>query len=189
MSSSAASHYAKGSVANIIRSMLVVGGITMVLFFLVARTNSVTPESVDVAEAAEQHASQARLPFEYAEGLPGGWTPVTERYVRSKDDLMMWSATYKTPDGEYVAIQQVEDATDSWVNTQTNNGARAGTVTTKDGRSWLKREREGKVQRSLVNEPDGSAKGELTTLVTGTGTFAQLEEFANHLKAAPTGAP
>ena len=141
----------------------------------------VTAEQVDVVAAVEQHARQAGQPFEYAAGLPEGWTPTSYRYVRSKDQLMMWSATWTTPDGQYVAVQQVADATDSWVSTMTNNGKQVGKVTTEDGRAWLKRDREGKVQRSLVHRQPG--EGELTTLVTGTGTFEQLETFANHLEA------
>lgn len=183
MSQSSVSHYAKGSVANVIRSLLVVGGLTAVIFFAVARTNSVTAEQVDVVAAAEQRAQQSGVPYEYAEDLPEGWTPVSQRFVRSKDDVQMWSATWTTPDGAYVAVQQAVDATDSWVETQTNNGARVGTVTTDDGTTWVKRDREGKVQRSLVDRQEGT--GELTTLVTGTGTFEQLETFADHLVAAP----
>ena len=181
MSQSSVSHYAKGSVANIARSLLVIGAITAALFFLISRTSSVTAEQVDVAAAAEQHGRQAGLPFEYASDLPEGWTPTSSRYVRSKDGLLMWSATWTTPDGQYVAVQQVADATDSWVSTMTNNGKQVGTVTTQDGRTWLKRDREGKVQRSLVHRQTG--EGELTTLVTGTGTFEQLETFADHLEA------
>lgn len=180
--SSAASHYAKGSVANVVRSLLVVAGMAAVIFLMVARTSSVSGDQADIEAAAQQHASQAGHPFEYATDLPEGWTSDSQRYVRSKDDLMMWSATWKTPDGEYVAVQQVADATDTWVNTQTNNGKRIGTVQTADGREWLQREREGKVQRSLVNRGEG--EGELTTIVTGTGTFDQLLELANHLEAA-----
>lgn len=181
MSQSSVSHYAKGSVANILRSLLVIGAITAALFFMISRTSSVTAEQVDVVAAVEQHARQAGQPFEYAADLPEGWTPTSYRYVRSKDELMMWSATWTTPDGQYVAVQQVADATDSWVNTMANNGKQVGQVTTEDGRTWLKRDREGKVQRSLVHRQTG--EGELTTLVTGTGTFEQLETFAEHLEA------
>ena len=47
---------------------------------------------------------------------------------------------------------------------------------------WAKRDREGKVQRSLVNSPDDAS--ELTTLVTGTGSWEQLELFAERLVPA-----
>lgn len=173
------SHYAKGTVANMLRSMAVIVALTFAVFLLVGRTSSVTPANVDVPAAAEQHARQAQQPFAYPEGLPEGWTATNVRYVRSKGDLLMWNAGYTTPDGQYVSVQQAVDAPKDWIDTQTNHGSRDGTVTSDDGREWSKRDREGKVQRSLVHDPTG--KGELTTLVTGTGSWEQLELVANSL--------
>ena len=103
------------------------------------------------------------------------------RHERLWDVLGAHLRSYTTPDGEYVSVQQALDPGEGWVDTQTNNGARVGTFETRDGRTWTKRDREGKVQRSLVHRQTG--EGELTTLVTGTGTFEQLETFANHLEA------
>lgn len=177
-----ASHYAKGSAANIARSMAVIVAITLALFFMTGRPNSTTPQSIDVPGTAEVRAQQAGQPFAYPEDLPDGWAATNVRYVRSKGDVMVWNAGYTTPDGEYVSVQQALDPGQPWVDTQTNNGARVGTVTTDDGRVWAKRDREGKVQRSLVNVPKDST--ELTTLVTGTGSWAQLEEFADKLVPA-----
>ena len=53
MSQSSVSHYAKGSVANIVRSLLVIGAITAALFFLISRTSSVTAEQVDAAAGVD----------------------------------------------------------------------------------------------------------------------------------------
>lgn len=177
-----ASHYGKGTVANMARSMAVILAITLGLFFMTGRPNSTTPESIDVAGTAEFRAQQAGQPFAYPEELPEGWAATNVRYVRSKGDVMVWNAGYTTPDGEYVSVQQAVDPGQGWVNTQTNNGARVGTLTTDDGRVWAKRDREGKVQRSLVNSPDDAS--ELTTLVTGTGSWEQLELFAERLVPA-----
>lgn len=182
---SGASHYAKGSAANIVRSTVVVAAIVAVIFFAVARPNAVTPQTVDVPVAAQGHAASAGEPFSYPVGLPEGWQATSVRYIRSAADTIMWHAGYTTPDGQYVAIQQAVDGPKEWINVQTNNGARVGTVTSKDGREWTQLDREGKIQRSLVNDPD--KKGELTTIITGTGTFDQLMEFANHLEQATPG--
>lgn len=177
-----ASHYAKGSAANIARSMAVIVAITLALFVMTGRPNSTTPQSIDVPGTAVVRAEQAGQPFAYPEDLPEGWAATNVRYVRSKGDVMVWNAGYTTPDGEYVSVQQALDPGQPWIDTQTNNGARVGTVTTDDGRVWAKRDREGKVQRSLVNVPKDPT--ELTTLVTGTGSWAQLEEFADRLVPA-----
>lgn len=177
-----ASHYAKGSAANMFRSMAVIVAITLAFFFVAGRPNTRTPESVDVAGTAQYRAEQAGQPFAYAKGLPEGWVATNVRYVRSKGDVLVWNAGYTTPDGEYVSVQQAVDPGEAWLDTQTNNGAKVGTLTTKDGRTWVKRDREGKVQRSLVDAPKDPQ--ELATLVTGTGSWKQLEEFANHLVEA-----
>lgn len=174
-----ASHYAKGTAANMVRSMAVIVGIALVIFLVVGRTSSVTPANVDVPAAALQHGTQAKQPFAYPTGLPEGWTATNVRYVRSKGGVLMWNAGYTTPDGQYVSVQQAVDAPKVWVDTQTNNGSRVGVYKGKDGRTWGKRDREGKVQRSLVHDPSG--KGELTTLVTGTGSWEQLGTFVDHL--------
>lgn len=181
-----ASHYAKGTVANMMRSMAVIVAITMALFFVTGRPNSRTPESVDVASAAEHRAAEAGQPFSYPEDLPEGWVATNARYASSTGGVMAWNAGYTTPDGEYVSVQQAAAPGEEWVRTQTNNGRAVGRVSTEDGREWVKRDRQGKVQRSLVHDPESSSG--LTTLVTGTGSWEQLEEFADRLvEAHPSG--
>ncbi len=181
-----ASHYAKGTVANMVRSMAVILAIVLAFYLVAGRSNSQTPESVDVAGTAQHHAQQAGHPFAYPEDLPEGWVATTVRYETSTNDAMTWNAGYTTPDEQHVSIRQAVDPGDAWVNVQTNKGASAGTLTTEDGRDWAKRDSDGKVQRSLVLEPE--RKGELTTVVTGTGSWEQLEGFADRLVEAETGA-
>mgnify|MGYP007029354022 CR=1 FL=1 len=54
-----ASHYAKGSAANMARSMAVIVAITLALFFMTGRPNSTTPQSVDVPGSDQYRAQQA----------------------------------------------------------------------------------------------------------------------------------
>lgn len=180
-----ASHYAKGTAANMIRSMAVILAITLGIFFLAGRSNTGPTEDLDVAGTAQHHAVQAGQHFAYPEDLPDGWTATSVRYERS-GEVMTWNAGYTTPDEEYVSVQQAVDPGDEWVGTRTGDGERVGTLTSNDGRDWIRRDREGEVRRSLVHAPE--AKGELTTVVTGTGSWEQLEGFADHLvEADPKG--
>lgn len=183
-----ASHYAKGTAANMARSLVVILAIVLAVFFISGRGNTRTPESVDVPGTAQHRAVQADQPFAYPEDLPEEWIATTVRYEKSTNDVMTWSAGYTTPDEEHVSIRQAAEADDAWLKTQTNDGDTAGTVTTKDGRDWVKRDLdgEGEEQRSLVHEP--TSKGDLTTVITGTGSWEQLEGFADRLVEADTGA-
>lgn len=176
-----ASHYAKGTAANMARSLSVLLALTLGLFLVTSVTSRSEPESLDVAAVAEQRADQAGHPLAYAQDLPEGWVATSARYVRSSDDVMMWNAGYTTPDGEHVAVQQALDPPQSWVDTQADHGEQMGSAET-DGHAWVKRRGgEGPVY-SLVDDPSDAS--EVTTIVTGTGGFEQLETFADHLVVA-----
>ncbi|NYF97581.1 DUF4245 domain-containing protein [Janibacter cremeus] len=176
-----ASHYAKGTAANMIRSMAVIIAIAFALYFISGRTNGEAPDTVDVVGTAQHHAQQSGHPFAYPKGLPDGWAPSTVRYAGASG-AMTWNAGYTTPDDAFVSVKQAADPGEEWLAAQTHDGGAAGQLTTDDGREWGKRTADGSAQRSLVLEPK-SPDG-LTTVVTGSGSWSQLEEFAEHLVPA-----
>jgi hypothetical protein len=177
------SSYANGSVANMIRSLLVIGVLVAVLVAVVPRVNNVSQPPVDVAGASVEYARASGWPLERPENLPDGWKATSVRYVRSTDGLMTWHAGYQSPTGNYVAIEQTKDATSGWVEAQTNRAAMTGSVEA-GGRTWGTYVRSGKVQNSLVHK--ASAGDELTTIITGTGTLDELSAFAGTLQVVPT---
>lgn len=173
------SSYANGSVANMLRSLLVICAILAVAFLGVGRVNSVTPQTVDDRVAAQGVADRTGRAVAVPDGLGDGWTATSARYVRSTDGLMMWHAGYTTPDGRHVAVQQVVGATDNWVSAQTIDPPPGGVWTDADGRRWERLERVDKDQRSLLDRPTDPKA--VTTLVTGTASYEQLERFAEAL--------
>jgi len=173
------SSYANGSVANLIRSLLVIVAIVVVLIAIVPRVSTVSQPPVDVSAKATQVAADTGWPIEVPRGLPDGWKATSVRYVRSTGGLMTWHAGYQSPKGNYVAIEQTRDATPEWLEAQVNRARKTG-ETRADGRTWATYVLSAKVQNSLVNQPPG--KGELTTIITGTGTFEELTAFANTLE-------
>lgn len=175
------SSYANGSVGNLVRSLLVVGGLVALLIAVVPRVNQVSQPPVDVAGTAAQVAADTGWPISVASGLPDGWKATSVRYVRSTDGVMTWHAGYQAPSGNYVALEQTREATDGWVEAQTNRARRTGQLQAA-GLGWDTYVRSGKVQNSLVHRAQGSA--ELTTIVTGTGTFEELTAFAEALTPA-----
>jgi hypothetical protein len=177
------SSYASGSVANMARSLLVVGALVAVLVAAVPRVNSISQPPVDVLSAAREVARESGWEISRPVGLPEGWQATSVRHVRSTDGLTTWHAGYQSPDGDYVAVQQTKGATAGWVEAQTNRARRVGELQAA-GRTWTMFERSPKVQRSLLWRAPSDA--ELTTLVTGTGTFEELAEFAEHLQPVKT---
>lgn len=173
------SRYAMGSAANMVRSLLVVGGLVAVLFFMVPRVNSVSGPPVDIHSTALTVVQDTGLPIVEAVGLPKGWSATSARYVRGTDGLMTWHAGYQAPSGAYVAVEQTKDATNAWVQAQTNRAARTGTRDA-GGRTWTTFVRDTKVQNSMLDRP--SEPGSLATLLTGTASFEEMDLVAAHLK-------
>ncbi|WP_270887475.1 DUF4245 domain-containing protein [Pedococcus sp. 5OH_020] len=173
------SSYANGSVANMVRSLLVIGALVALLIAVVPRVNTVSQPPVDVAAAAVEVAKETGWPIERPLGLPQGWDATSVRYVRSTAGLMTWHAGYTSPSKNYVAVEQTKGATAEWVAAQTNRARLTGTLSAA-GRTWDTYVRGVKVQNSLVAQP-ADANG-LTTIITGTGTFQELTAFAEKLQ-------
>ena len=83
------------------------------------------------------------------------------------------------PSGTYVAVEQTQDPTRAWIESQTNRAPEVGTLEAA-GRTWTMYERDTKVQNSLVDAPEGA--DELTTLITGTATFDEMKQFVETLQ-------
>jgi hypothetical protein len=173
------SRYSLGSNANMVRSLVVIGALMALIWFMTPRVNTLGGPTVDVHGTALTVAQDSGWPISEAVDLPEGWTTTSARYVKSTDGLMTWHAGYQAPSGNYVAVEQTRDATRGWVEAQTNRARRVGELEAA-GITWLKYERGGKVQNSLLDRRTGS--GELTTLLTGTGTFEELAYVAERLE-------
>ncbi|KGN39634.1 DUF4245 domain-containing protein [Knoellia subterranea] len=172
------SSYSMGSTPNMVRSLIVIGALMALIWFMTPRVNTLGGPVVDVHGTAVQVAEDSGWPISEAIDLPEGWRTTSARYVRSTDKLMTWHAGYQSPAGTYVAVEQTRDATRGWVEAQTNRARRIGEVTIGDV-TWIKYERGGKVQNSMLDRRTGS--GEMTTLLTGTGSFEEMALVAEHL--------
>ena len=106
------------------------------------------------------------------------------RFTAAGDGLRTWHAGYLSPEGNYVSIDQTQEATAGWVAAQTANGRVEGTLAA-GGMTWQKLSSEDTEQRSLVSR--GGAG--LSTVLSGTAPYAQLAQFAQALEPVPTPAP
>lgn len=172
------SSYMKGSVANMLRSLLAIGAI-MALFIVVAPRLQPDHSGVDVQETARQVVQTTGLAISAPQGLGDDWVATQAQYRMSTDNLMTWHAGYETPSGDFVALNEAEDATDDWVAAQVNQADSVGS-TEVEGETWEQYAREGaRIQRSLVR-PAGD--GGLTTVVTGNASWQQLAQFVAALE-------
>jgi hypothetical protein len=152
-------------------SMAVIVGIVVVLLLLVPRPNQIPERSLDVPAAAS--GARSELGFAPADpSLPNGWTATVADVQHDTDDLPTWHLTYTTPSGHYAGVQQAKNATAAWESRQVTDGREQGTETI-GSHSWIIRSRTDRGVTSLV------LRGPvITTVVTGTATSAEIDEFA-----------
>mgnify|MGYP001249932016 CR=1 FL=1 len=177
------SSYMKGSVSNMLRSLLAIGAV-MALFVIVAPRLQPDHSGVDVQQTAEQVAQTAGLEVSAPQDLGEEWVETRAEYRMSTDDLMTWHAGFETPAGEFVALNETQDATPAWVATQVNQAPLVGESEIA-GAQWQRYAREGsRIQRSFVRL---GADGELTTVVTGNASWDELSEFVAALEPVSAG--
>jgi len=164
------------SVADMLRTLAVIIGCVVVLVLIVPRPNEVRQPDVDAAAAAR--VARAGLSFVPAvpAGLPAGWAARRAEVQAGTDDVPMWSLQYWTGTG-YASVRQARGATPDWEARQVTDGRENGTVTI-DGRAWVVRSRTDRGITSWVLRA-----GDLTTIVTGTASTAELETLASRLPA------
>lgn len=167
-----------GSVRSMIISMVLVVLAVVAWWAWVPRADQTQQRVEDVAGIAREVGLSKHWDPAVASGLPKGWQPVNVRLVPADKQPDTWQAGYDAPGGSYARVVQTKDGSPSWVQAQTDDSRAAGSVTI-DGVRWDKLDRADGGERSLVrSEP---LEG-LTTVVTGTGDWSQVQKFAASLK-------
>ncbi|GAB6900873.1 hypothetical protein JCM9957A_39630 [Kineosporia succinea] len=159
-------------------SMAVIVGIVLLLLLLVPRPNGLPTHDVNVSSAALGAGPSVGFAPSQPD-LPAGWTARSAGLeTGTTNDIATWSLTYTTPGGTYAGIQQAKDVTRAWESRQVTDGQEAGTETI-GGVEWVVRSRNDRGTISFVNRADDG----ITTVVTGTATEAQMNEFATAVAA------
>nr|WP_279672240.1 DUF4245 domain-containing protein [Flexivirga meconopsidis] len=167
-----------GSTKNMVISAVVVALACLAWWAFVPRQEKVTRPVADVGGIAREIGISQRWDPAVADGLPKGWTPVNVRLRTAAGATPTWQAGYDGPGDGYAAVLQTKGGNDAWVSAQTGSGTGKGTVAIAGGQ-WKKVERSDGEQRSLVRT---TPLGGLTTVVTGTGDWTQLQDFAARVK-------
>ena len=169
-----------GTVRSMVISMVVILAAVLVWVAMVPRTREISQPAVDVGSVARQVRQETSWAISQPR-LPAGWKATSVRFTAAGGGLRTWHAGYLSPEGNYVSIDQTQDATDAWVSAQTSNGRAEGTMPA-GGATWERLSSGDTVQRSLVLRAAGA---ELTTVLSGTAPYAQLAQFAEALEPVP----
>jgi hypothetical protein len=175
---------------------------------MVPRVRQVSQPAVDVTSVAAQVRRETGWAISQPR-LPSGWKATNVRFTQVAGGARTWHAGYLSPDGQYLSIDQTSAAgtTGDWISAMTTHGQADGTVSAA-GATWLRLSSRDIVQRSLLlkgsplngSASKGSAsKGSmpqasvangldavgLTTVLSGTASYAQLVKFAEALQPVP----
>ncbi|WFB07630.1 DUF4245 domain-containing protein [Streptomyces sp. LX-29] len=108
--------------------------------------------------------------------LPKGWRATSVRYTPQSDVGAVWHLGFLDPDREYVAIEQSDGRPGPFVDEVTQSARKTEKTEKIAGETWQRYE--GPKYDALVREGKG-----VTTVVTGTASFAQLTKMAAALDA------
>ncbi|MFR9674378.1 DUF4245 domain-containing protein [Streptomyces sp. TR06-5] len=119
----------------------------------------------------------APYPVAAPEGLPGNWRATSVTYEGAGPDGAAWHLGFVTPDEEYAALEQSDAEQESFVEDVTYGARRTGATVRIGGETWARYA--GHKYDALVRSGP-----EVTTVVTGTASPAQLERLAAALEPA-----
>ncbi|MEU6378262.1 DUF4245 domain-containing protein [Streptomyces sp. NPDC046909] len=115
----------------------------------------------------------ASYPVAAPEGLPDTWKATSVRFDGEEFDA--WHLGFHTPGGEYVQVEQSTQKPATFIDEASQGGEETKTTEEIGGRTWT--HYTGGRYKALVHQGDGA-----TTVVAGTGSYAQLTEMAKALK-------
>lgn len=161
-----------------ILSLVLISMAALVVYFIAIPHDDHAPDLKRVDFQVELATARRAAPYPVAapEGLPDTWKATSVRYRGDKSDA--WHLGFSAPDGQYVAIEQSTTQKRSEFIDEASQGAKATTATEQiAGRTWV-RYTGGRYDALVLKDNPGGS----TTVVAGTGSFAQLTEMVKALK-------
>jgi hypothetical protein len=162
-------------VADMVRSLAVVGVFAVALVVLVPRPNGEAVRVIDISSTVAQARADARFTVRAPVGLPERWRATSARLDELNGSTIVHLG-YVTPTDQYAAVQQTDGPSQKFIRIQAGEVAPDGTVTIA-GVVWVKLAGTVKAQRSLVR-----VDGDVTTVVVGTAPYSELEFLAANLR-------
>ena len=143
-------------------------------------------EAVDVTPVLAKAESQSPYKILRATNLPADWVPVRVAWAADGDAWITnepavgnsWQLGYLAPNSVYVAVQQRDRGTGTFVSQVTRDGRRGSDASEISGRTWEHWTSDDDRTRSLVWRD-----GDMVAVVSGDTDFEQLDAFAGALSS------
>ncbi len=164
-----------------VRSLGFVLLIAGALVLLAPRADRDAVTVVDYRPQLTAAREEAPYPVLGPERLSADWRSTSVR-LRADAGVTTWHIGFVTPDEEYAAVEQSNDATAVFIRDVTGEGRPAGTVELA-GQTWQRYNLGAGDQRSLVRPAaDDGGSAAASVAVTGTAEWAELETLARSLR-------
>lgn len=163
------------TIGDLVVSLAILLAIVGFVVLFVPRPNTDAVKVVDYTTLLTQARSDAPYPILAPVGLSDRWRATSARY-EPDETATTWHLGFVTPRDAYAGVEQSNGLPRAFVQEMTNDGAPDGT-TEIFGLTWERRLQESKAQRSLVLTQDN-----ITTVVTGTASWDELQELASALR-------
>ncbi|MFK4098801.1 DUF4245 domain-containing protein [Streptomyces sp. NPDC019531] len=164
------------TVRDMILSLGLIGIAAAVIYVFIPHDDS-APDIKNVDYRVELLTARRAAPYPVAapEGLSADWKATSVRFRADQSDA--WHLGFSAPGGEYVQIEQSTQKASDFIDEASQGGEATKQTQEIAGRTWTRYT--GGRYDALVHSGDGA-----TTVVAGTGSFAQLTEMAKSLRVA-----
>jgi hypothetical protein len=162
------------TVRDMVLSLGLISVMAGVIYLFIPHDDS-APEVKKVDYRVEMLTARraASYPVVAPVGLPDTWKATSVRFDGEQFDA--WHLGFHTPGGEYVQIEQSTQKPATFIDEASQGGEETKATEEIGGRTWTRYT--GGRYDALVHRGDGA-----TTVVAGTGSYAQLTEMAKALQ-------
>lgn len=164
------------SVKDMVLSLAAVMLAGLVIYYFIPHSGGDGVHAVQggISSSVDSARRAAPFPVLAPAGLPKGWTATAVNYDGMDATDAVWSLGYIDPQRQYVSVQQSNGAAAGFIASITTNGVKVAGTSTINGVVWA--HYQGSSYRALVLETP-----KVTTVVTGTESFAAMDAFAAKL--------
>ncbi|QMU75152.1 DUF4245 domain-containing protein [Streptacidiphilus sp. PB12-B1b] len=167
------------SVRDMVLSLAAVMLAGLVIYYFIPHSggNGVHAVEGGIGSSVASARRVAPYPVLAPVGLPKGWTATAVDYNGTDPHAAVWTLGYIDPSRQYVSVQQSNGGASDFIAGVTTGGVKVAGVSTIDGVTWS--HYQGSDYRALVLQTP-----KVTTVVTGTESFAAMDAFAATLRSS-----